>query len=84
MALHEKPLPGGSGAAVVSGQLYVVSTPKNENGLVVRSPFTGTVAQMLTALGLSGGTIVSNCDTPSRASGAFVGPNQRGLDVFET
>jgi hypothetical protein len=82
MALHETAML--SSASVISGTLYVVANATNENGTVVVSPITGTVAHMLTALGLPSNTVVKNCDVPSRSTGAFTGPNQRGLDIFET
>lgn len=81
--LHEKPLPGGTSAPVTQGKLYVIPSATNESGKVLVSPVTGHVSDLLTALGLPGGTVVSNCDVPSRSTGVFIGPGDRGNDVLE-
>jgi hypothetical protein len=75
-----------SGAATTPGQAYVVVTPGaiNQNGQVVVCPIGAlTVSAMLTSLGLAGGSIVRTCNIPARTHGAFVGPGDSGLPIFD-
>jgi hypothetical protein len=67
----------GSGAATQPGAI-------NQNGQVVVCPVgAATVSAMLAALGLNGATVIKNCNLGARATGAFVGPQDSGRDVFE-
>jgi hypothetical protein len=56
---------------------------KNENGAVVATPSNTTVAGLISALGLPGGTVIRNCDVPQRSTGVFVGPGGGGEEIFE-
>jgi hypothetical protein len=80
---NEKPML--STDAVAQGKLYVVVPPgfKNSNGRVVAAPANGAVADLLASLGLDPATVVMNCNVQARATGAFVGPQDTGKDIFE-
>ena len=75
---REQVLPGAGSAAVVPGTVYAACTPLRPNGYAVTCPVgSTTVAQMITALGLPGGTTIKNFDyidrrdTFSDGSGSF-------------
>jgi hypothetical protein len=80
---NEKPML--STDPVAAGHLYVVVPPgfKNSNGRVVVAQSNTTVSGLLTSLGLDPATVVQNCNIQARATGAFVGPQDAGRDIFE-